>query len=111
MPVTKTAKRALRGSRRKEKVNKKILSKLESVVRLAKKSKKENDVRKAFSFIDRAAKKKTIHKNKAARIKSNLSKLLIKAKSSTKVKTSKAPKSLKKRSSVSARKPTPKRKK
>ena len=86
MPVTKTAKRALRASRRKEKINKKILSKLESVVRLAKKSKKESEIRKATSLVDRAAKKKTIHKNKAARIKSNLSKLLIKTKSPTKVK-------------------------
>lgn len=76
MPVTKTAKRALRGSARKAVINKKIASALETSLRLAKKSKKEKDVIKAISLTDRAAKKHTIHKNKASRIKSSLTKLL-----------------------------------
>lgn len=76
MPVTKTAKRALRGSIRKGDVNKKILSSLEVSLRLAKKGRKEKDIRLAVSLTDRAAKKHAIHKNKAARIKSSLSKLL-----------------------------------
>lgn len=75
MPVTKTAKRALRSSRRKEIVNKKTVSELESAVRLAKKVKSKEQVLKAVSMTDRAAKKHVIHKNKAARIKSSLSKL------------------------------------
>jgi small subunit ribosomal protein S20 len=76
MPVTKTAKRALRSSRKKAKVNKKIITNLEIAIRVAKKSKKEKDVIKAISLTDRAAKKKVIHKNKAAHVKSSLSKLL-----------------------------------
>jgi small subunit ribosomal protein S20 len=76
MPVTKTAKRALRGSKRKQKVNKSIIAKLEIAMREAKLSKKTSAVQKAVSLLDRANKKKVIHKNKAARIKSQLSKLV-----------------------------------
>jgi len=76
MPVTKTAKRALRGSKRKEIVNKITLSGLEIAIKAAKKSKTAKSVQKAVSLADRAAKENTIHKNKSARIKSQLSKLL-----------------------------------
>jgi small subunit ribosomal protein S20 len=76
MPVTKTAKRALRGSKRKEIVNKIMLSKLEIAVKSAKKNKDKKTVESAMSLADRAAKIASIHKNKAARIKSQLSKLL-----------------------------------
>jgi len=76
MPVTKTAKRALRSSKRKMVVNYAVLSKLEIAVRSAKKSLTKDKILKAISLADRAAKKKAIHKNKAARIKSVLSKLL-----------------------------------
>lgn len=76
MPVTKTAKRALRGSKRKEIINKIILSKLEVAIKAAKKGKSKKAVETAASLADRAAKTATIHKNKAARIKSQLSKLL-----------------------------------
>ena len=76
MPVTKTAKRALRGSKRKESINKLIMSKLEFAVRQAAKSKTVAKILNAVSLTDRAAKKKVIHKNKAARMKSQLSKLM-----------------------------------
>jgi small subunit ribosomal protein S20 len=82
MPVTKTAKRALRGSLRKQRVNKALMTRLEIALRTAKKSKKEKDIRTAFSLADKAAKKKIIHKNKAARIKASLSKLTFLKKSS-----------------------------
>lgn len=75
MPVTVTAKRALRGSKNKESVNKLILSKLEVAVRQARKSKTSGDILKTVSLADRAAKKRVIHKNKAARIKSQMAKL------------------------------------
>lgn len=80
MPVTKTAKRALRSSQKKRGVNQLIIAKLETAIRLAKKAKSKEKILKAISLADRAAKKKTIHKNKAARIKSALSKLLPKTK-------------------------------
>lgn len=76
MPVTKTAKRALRGSLRKQRVNKSLISRLEIALRTAKKSKNEKDIKTVISLADRASKKNIIHKNKAARIKSSLSKLL-----------------------------------
>jgi len=76
MPVTKTAKRALRSSKKKAEVNKSILKKMEIVIRLAKKTLKETDIIKAISLVDKAAKKKVIHKNKASRAKSTLSKLI-----------------------------------
>lgn len=84
MPITKTAKRALRGSKRKEKVNSLIVSRLEASLRLAKRAGSKKAILKAISLTDRAAKKKIIHDNKAARIKSSLSKILHKQKSAKK---------------------------
>ncbi|KKS96169.1 MAG: 30S ribosomal protein S20 [Microgenomates group bacterium GW2011_GWC1_43_13] len=79
MPVTTTAKRALRGSKKKESINKIILGQLEVAVRIARKAKSTEKILKAVSLADRAAKKKVIHKKKAGRIKSQLSKLLPKS--------------------------------
>lgn len=94
MPVTKTAKRALRGSARKGDLNKLILSKLEIAVKKAKKTKVAGAVVLAMSLADRAAKKNVFHKNKADRIKSQLSKLTkLTAKSPKKTKTKVASKS------------------
>jgi len=76
MPVTKTAKRALRGSKVKEGINKVIVARLEVAIRAARKAKSAAAVTRAMSLADRAAKKRVIHQNKAARIKSQLSKLL-----------------------------------
>lgn len=76
MPVTKTAKRALRISKKKTVFNKLILSRLGKAIRTAKKNKSRENILAAVSLADRAAAKKAIHKNKAARIKSTLSKLL-----------------------------------
>ena len=93
MPVTKTAKRALRSSARKAEVNKKIISSLEISLRMAKKNNSEENVRKVISNADKAAKKNVIHKNKAARIKSSISKLLKKdGKTSVSVRSTKSPK-------------------
>lgn len=75
MPVTKSAKRALRGSVKKGEVNNTIITRLEKAVRAAKKSKTPKAIKEATSLADRAAKDHAIHKNKAARIKSTLSKL------------------------------------
>lgn len=76
MPVTKTAKRALRGSKRKEKVNKRIVANLEAAIRIARSKRGSKNVLAAISLADRAAKKHVIHKNKAAHIKRSLSELL-----------------------------------
>lgn len=90
MPVTKTAKRALRGSTKKAAVNASMKARLEIAVRVAEKGKKEKDVIQAISLADRSAKSHIIHKNKAARLKSQLSKIFPKKSGSTKTtKTSK----------------------
>jgi small subunit ribosomal protein S20 len=75
MPVTKTAKRALRGSTKKASVNAVIIKNLEVAIRVARKGKSIEKIRKAVSLADRAAKKSVIHKNKAANIKKALAKL------------------------------------
>lgn len=75
MPVTKTARRALRSSLRKAKINDEILKKLEAAVRIAKRTKTAKSINKAASLADRAAKKGIIHQNKASRIKHTLSTL------------------------------------
>ena len=77
MPVTKTAKRALRSSKKKQKINTKTTSSLSVATRSAIKSGQKKQIQKAISLVDRAAKKKVIHANKASRIKSRLSKLLL----------------------------------
>ncbi len=84
MPVTKTAKRALRGSKRKEKVNTQLRTRLEIAIRLAKRETSKKTVTEAISLVDRAAKKGLFHKNKAARLKSSLSKLTKKKKPTSK---------------------------
>lgn len=84
MPVTKTAKRALRSSKNKAQVNSKIRAELEAAIRLAKNKKSSKNISHAVSLTDRAAKKNIIHKNKAARIKRSLNKLLPSSKRKTK---------------------------
>lgn len=80
MPVTKTAKRALRGSKHKTEVNTAIKTKLDAAIRIAKRDKSKKAVTKAISLADKAAKKNYIHKNKAAHIKSTVAQLLKKGK-------------------------------
>lgn len=79
MPVTKTAKRALRSSKKKEDQNKKIFGQIDMAIRMAKRDKKERALSKVFSLVDRAAKKKILHPGKADRIKSRISKRLVHA--------------------------------
>lgn len=86
MPVTKTAKRALRSSRKKALLNKGITAALEIAIRKARTTKSEANIKRAVSLADRAAKTKTIHKNKANRIKRVLTKLLPKRTKAAKTK-------------------------
>ncbi len=82
MPITKSAKKAIRGSLRKKAVNdrrkktmKEVIKKIEKVV---KKDKTEavKMLSTAFQAIDKAAKKGIIKKNNASRKKSRLSRLV-----------------------------------
>jgi len=72
MPVTKSAKKALRVDRRRTVVNRKIREKLRVALKEARQDLSKTNIEKAQSVLDRAAKKNVIHKNKASRLKSRL---------------------------------------
>ena len=81
MPITKSAQKALRGSTRKRGYNLVTIKKYKDAVksvRQAVAAKKKDEAGKllasAFKQLDKAAKKHVIHTNKAARLKSRLSK-------------------------------------
>lgn len=79
MPVTKSATKKMRQDIKRRKVNRLKKERLKSLIKKAKKEPAERNVRAAISFIDKAIKTDLIHQNKAARLKSHLAKLLIKA--------------------------------
>lgn len=75
MPLLQNAKKALRVSKRNTIVNARVKSILKTMVDKVKKSPSAENLRKAYSAVDTAVKNKLMHKNKAARVKSQLSKL------------------------------------
>lgn len=76
MPVTRSAKKALRVSRKKAQVNQRIRTAYKAAVKAVRENPTAENLKKATSALDRAAKKGIIHTNKAARLKSRLAKLL-----------------------------------
>lgn len=74
MPVLKHAKKKLRQDKVRTERNKKVKELYKKLVKEAKTTKKAETVSKAFSSIDKAAKHHILPKNKAARMKSQLSK-------------------------------------
>lgn len=78
MPIIKSAKKKLRQDLKKSVRNAFVRQNLKKSLRLFKKNPKEKDFNKIQKLIDKAAKKNIIHKNKAARLKSRLTKLLLK---------------------------------
>jgi|SRR3989344_4518441 len=75
MPVIKSAKKKLRQDKKRTKNNKKLKDLFKKLVKQAKSSPTEKSIKMAISVVDKAARKNIFHKNKAARIKSSLSKL------------------------------------
>jgi small subunit ribosomal protein S20 len=87
MPITTSAKKALRGSKRKQAVNDRRRSVLKETVKSVKKlvvkkdaAKAEDLLAKAYQAIDKAAGRGVIKKNAAARKKSRLVKAIRKIK-------------------------------
>lgn len=76
MPILKNAKKALRSSKRKAVVNSRVRSRMKSAMDAVKVGASTESVSTAFSRIDRAVKHNLLHKNKAGRLKSQLSKLI-----------------------------------
>ena len=75
MPVIQSAKKALRRDRRRAVVNKEIKIKIKEILKSTRKNPNKKNLDLSFKILDRAAKKKVIHQNKASRLKSRLSKL------------------------------------
>lgn len=76
MPIIKSASKKLRADRNKEKNNNSLRNLLKKTLKSAGKSPTAANISKASKIVDKMAKKNLIHKNKAARIKSSLSKLI-----------------------------------
>lgn len=86
MPITSSAKKALRVSKRKAVFNARRKNKMNDAVKAVKKlvaGKKIDEAKKAlvsaYSALDKAAKEHTILKNNASRMKSRLSALVKKS--------------------------------
>lgn len=80
MPVIKSARKKLRKDRKREIANRKIRNSLKTAFKKALKTPSSINLALAVKNIDKAAKNKLIHKNKASRLKSKLSKLAPKGK-------------------------------
>lgn len=77
MPVTQSAKRALRRAIRQAATNQKIRDAYKRAVKNVRRASTKK-LSQAFSALDRAAKKGVIHHKKAARLKSRLAHLAAK---------------------------------
>lgn len=76
MPILNNAKKALRVAKRKTDINQRRKSKTKKAIDAVKQSPTADLLAKAYQAIDRAAKHNLFHKNKAARLKSQLAKVV-----------------------------------
>ena len=81
MPITSSAKKAMRQDRKRAVVNRPLKSRVRAAIIEARKNPSQETVRQAHSTLDKAAKKHIIKKGKADRLKSRLVALLAKEKS------------------------------
>ena len=95
MPITKSAIKKMRQDKKREAHNKKIKTKVKTLIKKALQSPSFENVKKAISALDKARKVGIYHQNKVSRLKSRLSKLA-KPKAQEKAKTIKKPKKAKK---------------
>lgn len=83
MPITTGAIRKQRADKRKARVNLRIKKSLREAVLAVRKKPTDKNLQNLYRTADRAAKKKVIHSNKAARIKSRSSSLIVNKKKSS----------------------------
>ncbi|MDE2025486.1 MAG: 30S ribosomal protein S20 [Patescibacteria group bacterium] len=76
MPVIKSAKKKLRQDKKRTERNRDLKTEVKSLLKKAMKEKSAASVQAFFKATDKAAKNHILHKNKAARLKSRVSKLL-----------------------------------
>jgi len=74
MPVTKSAKKALRQSERKAESNRPVKSRARTLLKKAQQDPSPENLSNAFSSLDKAAKKHIFHPGKVSRLKSRLAK-------------------------------------
>lgn len=72
MPITASAKKKMRGDKRRERANKPVRGRMRSAVKRARKDVGFESMRDAYSVLDKAAKRNIITKAKANRVKSRL---------------------------------------
>ncbi len=78
MPITKQAEKKLRHDRKRTVEIKRVHAALHKLVKSMRKHPTQKSLTQVFAALDKAAKTHAIHKNKAARLKARLSKLLAK---------------------------------
>lgn len=76
MPILPSAKKALRVSQRKRKVNQKVRSLVRSRMRKLEEEPSQKNLDAAYSAIDKAVKKNVFHRNKGDRLKSQAAKIV-----------------------------------
>lgn len=76
MPKTTSAKKAQKVSLKKRERNLKVKNEIKSLIKKFKKTKSQSDFKNLQKLLDKAGQKNIIHRNKAGRIKSRLSKLV-----------------------------------
>ena len=74
MPIIKSAKKRMRSSARKKAQNLVVKQAYKGAVKEARANKSDKTIKTAYKALDKAAKRGVIHKNKASRLKSRLSK-------------------------------------
>lgn len=74
MPVTKSAIKTLRQQKRRAVVNAGIRAKMRTIIKAVQTDLGTQGLSEMYSTVDRAAKRGVIHRNKAARIKSRITK-------------------------------------
>ena len=74
MPLIRSAIKKLRKDRKRTLVNKAKKEGLKSLIKKTRTNKNTENLRAVFSALDKAVKTNLIHKNKASRLKSRLSK-------------------------------------
>ena len=88
MPIIKSAKKKVKQDKTKRIINLKTIDKYKGALSLARKKPTLANIKAAESLIDQAAKKKIIHKNKASRLISRLTKRIVVEKTEKPVKKS-----------------------
>ncbi len=76
MPILHNAQKALRSAERKTQMNRQVKSKLKTAMDQFQAKPSQESLAVAFSKIDKAMRRHLVHRNKAARLKSQLSKLV-----------------------------------